>query len=40
MSIDTQALREAADAANKSSWGRWEAYHPHKARAAMRLRSG
>lgn len=28
--IDKRALREAADAANETSWGRWESYHPYK----------
>lgn len=38
--IDKQALREAADAANKSSWGRWESYHPHKGARGYEVKVG
>lgn len=37
---DKQALREAADAANKSSWGRWESYHPHKGARGYEVKVG
>ncbi|QLR51841.1 ead/Ea22-like family protein [Citrobacter freundii] len=38
--IDKRALREAADAANKSSWGRWESYHPHKGARGYEVKVG
>ncbi|ELD3313751.1 TPA: ead/Ea22-like family protein [Enterobacter hormaechei] len=38
--IDKQALREAADAANKASWGRWESYHPHKGARGYEVKVG
>ncbi|OJH26003.1 ead/Ea22-like family protein [Enterobacter kobei] len=38
--IDKLALREAADAANKSSWGRWESYHPHKGARGYEVKVG
>lgn len=40
MSTNKQALREAADAANKSSWGRWESYHPHKGARGYEVKVG
>lgn len=38
--IDKQALREAADAANETSWGRWESYHPHKGARGYEVKVG
>lgn len=38
--IDKPALREAADAANKSSWGRWESYHPYKGARGYEVKVG
>lgn len=38
--LNKQALREAADAANKSSWGRWESYHPHKGARGYEVKVG
>ncbi|EQC0002583.1 ead/Ea22-like family protein [Enterobacter hormaechei] len=38
--IDKRAIREAADAANKSSWGRWESYHPHKGARGYEVKVG
>ncbi|HDS5358208.1 ead/Ea22-like family protein [Enterobacter roggenkampii] len=38
--IDKRALREVADAANKSSWGRWESYHPHKGARRYEVKVG
>ncbi|HFS5807908.1 TPA: ead/Ea22-like family protein [Citrobacter farmeri] len=38
--IDKQALREAADAANKASWGHWESYHPHKGARGYEVKVG
>lgn len=38
--INKQALRKAADAANKSSWGRWESYHPHKGARGYEVKVG
>ncbi|HCM9352269.1 TPA: ead/Ea22-like family protein [Enterobacter kobei] len=38
--IDIRALREAADVANKSSWGRWESYHPHKGARGYEVKVG
>lgn len=38
--IDKRALREAADAANKTSWGRWESYHPHKGARGYEVKVG
>ena len=38
--IDKRALREAADAANKSSWGRWESYHPHQGARGYEVKVG
>ncbi|WP_347004185.1 ead/Ea22-like family protein [Enterobacter roggenkampii] len=38
--IDKRALREVADAANKSSWGRWESYHPHKGARGYEVKVG
>lgn len=38
--IDKRALREAANAANKSSWGRWESYHPHKGARGYEVKVG
>ncbi|CAM6925148.1 TPA: ead/Ea22-like family protein [Enterobacter hormaechei subsp. xiangfangensis] len=38
--IDKQALRESAGAANKSSWGRWESYHPHKGARGYEVKVG
>lgn len=38
--FDKRALREAADAANKSSWGRWESYHPHKGARGYEVKVG
>ncbi|GJG73192.1 ead/Ea22-like family protein [Enterobacter hormaechei] len=38
--IDKRALREAADVANKSSWGRWESYHPHKGARGYEVKVG
>lgn len=35
-----QALREAANAANISSWGRWESYHPHKGARGYEVKVG
>jgi len=40
MSTNKQALREAADAANNSSWGRWESYHPHKGARGYEVKVG
>lgn len=38
--IDKQALREAANAANISSWGQWESYHPHKGARGYEVKVG
>lgn len=38
--IDKQVLRESAGAANKSSWGRWESYHPHKGARGYEVKVG
>ncbi|EPG4624262.1 ead/Ea22-like family protein [Citrobacter koseri] len=38
--IDKQVLREAADAANKASWGHWESYHPHKGARGYEVKVG
>lgn len=38
--IDKQALREAADAANETSWGLWESYHPHKGARGYEVKVG
>lgn len=38
--IDKRALREAADAANETSWGRWESYHPHKGARGYEVKVG
>ena len=38
--IDKQALREAADEANETSWGRWESYHPHKGARGYEVKVG
>lgn len=35
-----QELREAANAANISSWGRWESYHPHKGARGYEVKVG
>lgn len=40
MTIDKQALREAADAASETSWGRWESYHPHKGARGYEVKVG
>lgn len=38
--INKQALREAANAANISSWGRWESYKPHKGARGYEVKVG
>ncbi|WP_436879534.1 ead/Ea22-like family protein [Escherichia coli] len=35
-----QALRDAANAANIASWGRWESYHPHKGARGYEVKVG
>ena len=38
--IDKPALREAANAANETSWGLWESYHPHKGARGYEVKVG
>ncbi|HFK4778026.1 TPA: ead/Ea22-like family protein [Citrobacter koseri] len=38
--IDKRALREAADAANKTSWGCWKSYKPHKGARGYEVKVG
>lgn len=40
MSINKQALREAANAANEASWGNWESYKPHKGARGYEVKVG
>lgn len=38
--INKQALREAANAANTASWGKWEWYKPHKGARGYEVKVG
>ncbi|MGQ3910019.1 ead/Ea22-like family protein [Enterobacter hormaechei] len=40
MNINKKLLREAANAANIASWGRWESYHPHKGARGYEVKVG
>jgi len=40
MTINKQALRAAANAANISSWGQWESYHHHKGARGYEVKVG
>ena len=40
MTINKQALREAANAANIASWGKWESYKPHKGARGYEVKVG
>ena len=39
-SLNKQALREAVNAANIASWGKWESYKPHKGARGYEVRVG
>ncbi|WP_268046979.1 ead/Ea22-like family protein [Citrobacter freundii] len=38
--LNKQALREAVNAANIASWGKWESYKPHKGARGYEVRVG
>lgn len=38
--LNKQALREAANAANIASWGKWESYKPHKGAIGYEVKVG
>lgn len=40
MNINKKLLRDAANAANIASWGRWESYHPHKGARGYEVKVG
>lgn len=40
MTINKQALREVANAANIASWGKWESYKPHKGARGYEVKVG